>query len=56
MTPAGSLLPTQAEELVPRQVLLATAQRTGEALVLSPWFYLLAAALLLTDRLARAGR
>jgi Mg-chelatase subunit ChlD len=56
MTPAGSLLPTQAEEVVPRQVLLATAQRTGEALVLSPWFYLLAAALLLTDRLARAGR
>lgn len=54
VTPAGSSLPSRAEDVVPLAALKEAAREAGDATFLAPYFYLLAAMLLLADLLLRA--
>lgn len=53
VTPRGKSLPMQAEELVARGAVRAAALQAGAGRPLSPYLYLLAAILLIADRLLR---
>jgi len=53
VTPAGSSLPSKADDVVPRAALKEAAREAGDADFLAPYFYLLAATLLLADLLLR---
>jgi Ca-activated chloride channel family protein len=53
VTPAGRSLPSRAEDVVPRAALKQAAREAGDAALLAPHFYVLAAILLLADLLLR---
>ena len=51
VTPTGEALPTQASDIVPARALAAAAHQAGDAALLAPWLYALAAVLLVLDLL-----